>query len=174
MKVLASHLVHLLVALKCSPHVPTLCSVQRSLFFLLSIHWWKQLLLLMPRHLLRRIAQQLLQRPTTSVKTIRKKRLVCSRALWLSTLSLAAKFLSTSPTMCSWATAPAPSWLCQVVTNATLNSHARTTCPSPQPPCHLLLGLNSTALHQAAIAVRGPKHSPVMANTSTPQTSRSV
>ena len=158
------------VALKCSPHAPTHCLAQRSLCCHQNIHW------LMhsppPMHVPQSapIKQRLQQKQTTNAKTIQRRRLACSLVPPQPIRSPVAKFLSTLPTMCSWVMALAPSWPCQVVTNATSNSLVHITCPSRQLRCPLLHGLNNKKSNRHLTAAHGRAHSLATVNTSTQQT----
>ena len=60
----------------------------------------------------------------------RRRRPASSPVATRSIPSTASGCPSTSPTTCSWSTAPARSWPCRRTTNVTASSRRRSTCPS--------------------------------------------
>ena len=75
-------------------------------------------------------AQAAAARAISTAPTWRRPRPASSPAVTRSTRSTARRSPSGSPTMCSWATAPARSWPCPVTTSATSSSPRRSTCRS--------------------------------------------
>ena len=76
-----------------------------------------------------RIAPRPARRRTSTARTRPARRPACSPARTPPTRSTASRSRCGSPTTCSWATAPAPSWRCPAATSATSSSPASSTSP---------------------------------------------
>ena len=116
----------------CSPPGQTRCSARPTWCSRRSIVWWIKSPSRNSVPPLKATANAPRARAISSARNWRRKNPACSPALTPSIPSMAKKFPSGLPTMFSPATAPARSWLCRRMTNATGSLQINLICQLSQ------------------------------------------